>query len=218
MSLLCGFSSVLDALHWPAGTRDLEHHGGSFLEVLILFEQWTGHRLLNEKEIRPHARAHHPISISSVPASEGMEIRQACLFVSSLIRALGKLPGGLGRFLPCTVGRFFQVAASGLGSVCAWACFQAVRVLSSPVPQTSLAGAAAELSDGSPKLRYCTIPFRLLMRMKVSFQLRGSGLPGRHVPGYLLRPDSNAKAMEKVEVRPNPQDSGVRSANLPTSP
>ena len=33
-------------------------------------------------------------SLSSVPASEGIEIRQGCRFIGSLVRALGKLPGG----------------------------------------------------------------------------------------------------------------------------
>ena len=49
-------------------------------------------------------RANRPISISSVPVSEGIEIRQGCQFISSLVGAWGKLPGGVGRFLPCRVG------------------------------------------------------------------------------------------------------------------
>ena len=36
--------------------------------------------------------------------SEGIEIRHGCQFLSSSVRALAKLPGGLGRFLPCRVG------------------------------------------------------------------------------------------------------------------
>ena len=58
------------------------------MELLILFEQWAGHRLLSEKVTRPHVR----------PVSEGIEIRQGCQFISSLVGALSKLPGGLGRF------------------------------------------------------------------------------------------------------------------------
>ena len=77
------------------------HFGISFLELLILFEQRAGHRLLGEKVTRPHVRAGRPISVSSVPVSEGMEIRHGCQFISSLVRALGKLPGGFGRF--CSV-------------------------------------------------------------------------------------------------------------------
>ena len=75
-----------------------------FWELLILFEQWAGHRLLSEKVIKPHVRANRPILIPSVPASEGTEIRHGCQFISSLVRALGKVPGGGGRFLPCRLG------------------------------------------------------------------------------------------------------------------
>ena len=43
-------------------------------------------------------RANRPILIPSVPV---IEIRHGCQFLGSLVRALAKLPGGLGRFLPC---------------------------------------------------------------------------------------------------------------------
>ena len=36
--------------------------------------------------------------------SEGIEIRHGCQSISSLVRALAKFPGGLGRFLPCGLG------------------------------------------------------------------------------------------------------------------
>ena len=94
VSLLCKFSAFCGSLHWPAGAEDMGHFGVSYLEVLILFEQWAGHRLLSEKVTRPHVRAQRPISISSVPVSEGIEIRQMCRSISSLVRALGKLPCG----------------------------------------------------------------------------------------------------------------------------
>ena len=43
----------------------LRHFGVSYLEVLILFEQWAAHRLLSEKVTGLHARAGRPISFSS---------------------------------------------------------------------------------------------------------------------------------------------------------
>ena len=49
MSILLRCTSFLYTLHWPSGTEDLGHFGNSFLELLIRFEQWTGHRLLSEK-------------------------------------------------------------------------------------------------------------------------------------------------------------------------
>ena len=74
------------------------------MELLILSEQWAGHRLLSEKVTRRHAGANRPILIPSVPVSEGIEIRHGCQFLSSLVRALAKLRGGLGKFLPCRFG------------------------------------------------------------------------------------------------------------------
>ena len=53
---------------------------------------------------RPHVRANRPISFPSVPVSDGIEIRHACQFISSFVRALATLPVGIGRFLPCGVG------------------------------------------------------------------------------------------------------------------
>ena len=35
---------------------DLGHFGVSYQEVLFLFEQWAGHRLLSEQVTRPHDR------------------------------------------------------------------------------------------------------------------------------------------------------------------
>ena len=110
VGILCLFTSFLHTLHWPSGVVDLGHFGISFLELLILFEQWAGHRLLSEKATRPHVRAHRPILIPSVPVSERIEIRHGCQFLSSSVRALAKLPGGLGRFLPC---RFLVLICPG---------------------------------------------------------------------------------------------------------
>ena len=166
VSILVRFTAFLGTLHWPSGSVDMGHFGVSFLEILILFEQWAGHRLLSEKVTRPHIRAGRPISVSSVPVSEGIEIRHGCQFISSLIRALGKLPGGLGRFLPCQVGSHlsrlrhlgWNQCSHGLSSgpleSCDHLCLSAIcGVLGYP------RGSAAELLDGVLKLRYCTTPF-----------------------------------------------------------
>ena len=103
------------------------HLGVSFLELLILFEQWAGHRLLLVKRLLDLmcGLVVPPISVSSVPVSEGMDIRHGCQFISSLLRALGKLPGRLGRFLPCQVGTHLS-RLRHLGwkeSVFSWAYF-----------------------------------------------------------------------------------------------
>ena len=72
VGILVRFTSFLGTLHWPSGSVDLGHFGISFLELLILFEQWAGHRLLSEKVTRPHVRAGRPILFLSVPVSEGI--------------------------------------------------------------------------------------------------------------------------------------------------
>ena len=166
VSILVRFTAFLGGLHWPTGSVDLGHDGVSFLELLILFEQWAGHRLLSELVTRPHTRAGRPILVSSVPVSEGMEIRHGCRFISSLVRALGKLPGGLSRFLPCQVGTHLSRLRSlgwnqcshGLTSrpleSCHHSCLSAVcGILGYPK------GSAAELLDGALKLRCCFTPF-----------------------------------------------------------
>ena len=138
------------------------------MEVLILFEQWAGHRLLSEKVTRPHVRANRPILIPSVPVSEGIEIRQGCQFISSLVRTLAKLSGGHGRFLPCRIGSHlsrlrhpgWNQCSRGLSSrpleSCHHQCLGTVcRVLGYPE------GSASELLDGSLKLRYSTTVFTM---------------------------------------------------------
>ena len=51
VGILVRFTSFLGTLHWPSGSVNLGHFGISFLELLILFEQWAGHRLLGEKVV-----------------------------------------------------------------------------------------------------------------------------------------------------------------------
>ena len=62
VGILCKFAAFLGSLHWPVRPVDMVHFGVSYPEVLILFEQWAGHRLLSEKVTRPHVRANRPIS------------------------------------------------------------------------------------------------------------------------------------------------------------
>ena len=134
----------------------------------MLFEQWAGHRLLSEKVSRPHIRANRPIFTPSVPVSEGIEIRHGCQFVSNLVRALAKLPRGLGRFLPCRLGSHvsrlrhlgWNQCSHGLSSrpleSCHHQCLKAVcGVLGYPE------GSALELLDGTLKLRQCTDIFTM---------------------------------------------------------
>ena len=166
--ILVRFTSFLGTLHWPSVLLIWVILGVSFLELLILFEQWAGHRLLSEKVTRPHVRAGRSILLPSVPVSEGIEIRHGCQFLSSLVRALAKLPGVLGRFLPCSLGSHMSrlrhlgrnQRSHGLTSrpleSCHHQCLRAIcGVLGYPK------GSALELLDGTLKLRYCTDLFTM---------------------------------------------------------
>ena len=147
------FTAFLGTLHWPSGSVDMGHFGVSYLEVLILFEQWASHRVAQRKGI----------SFSSVPVSEGIEIRHGCQFISSLVRALAKLPGGLSRFLPCDVGSHrsrlrhlgWNHCSHGLSSRPLESCnHQYLKALCGVLGYPK--GSAAELLDGTLKLRCCT--------------------------------------------------------------
>ena len=159
VGILCKFSAFLGTLHWPLDTVDMGHFGISFLELLILFEQLAGHRFLSEKVTWPHVRAYLPV-FSSVPVSEGNEIRHGCQFISSLLELFGFLPCGVGShtsrlrhlgwnqcslvFLP---GRWNLVTISAFKAICG--------VLGYPN------GSAAELLHGTLSLRHCTFIFTL---------------------------------------------------------
>ena len=156
--------------------------------------------MLREKVTRPHVRANRPIFIPSVPVSEGIEIRHGFQFVSSLVRALAKLPGGLGRFIHCHPGSHvsrlrhlgWNQCSHGLSSrpleTCRHQCIQAVCGGFG----VSI-GAAAELLDGTLKLRYCTTIFTTrfhpwsLARAGNGDGKRQFGTPGDHPdPGGTL--------------------------------
>ena len=42
--------------------------------------------------------------MSAVPFGPGIDIWRSCRFIGALMRALCLLPGGLGRFVPCSIG------------------------------------------------------------------------------------------------------------------
>ena len=94
----------LGTLHWPCGIGDLGIGGVSYLELLILYELWAGERLVPETAVQIGKRRERPILVSAVPVGPGTNIGHSCMFLGSLIRVLRGLPGGLARFLPCSIG------------------------------------------------------------------------------------------------------------------
>ena len=102
--LLVKWVSFLAGLHWPAGGSDLGVGGISYLELLILYELWAGERPSLEKATPRYLRPGRPISVSAVPFGPGMDIWRSCRFIGALMRSLCLLPGGLGRFVTCSIG------------------------------------------------------------------------------------------------------------------
>ena len=90
--------------HWPVHDRDLGVGGISYVELLILYEHWAGERFVLEKAHPRYLRPGRPISVSAVPFGPGVDIWRSCRFIGAMMRSLCMLPGGLGRFVPCSIG------------------------------------------------------------------------------------------------------------------
>ena len=102
--LLVKWVSFLNSLHWPIGDLDLGAGGVSYVELLIMYELWAGERLSLEKAHPRYLRPGRPISVSAVPFGPGIDIWRLCWFMGAMMRSLCLLPGGLGRFVPCSIG------------------------------------------------------------------------------------------------------------------
>ena len=102
-SLLVKWVAFLGTLHWPAGGVDLGVGGISCVGLLILYEFSAGERLVLEKAHPRYLRPGRPISVSAVPFGPGIGIWRSCRFIA-MMRSLCLMPGGLGRFVPCSIG------------------------------------------------------------------------------------------------------------------
>ena len=102
--LLVKWISFLGSLHWPDNGLDLGVGGISYVELLILYELWAGERLFLEKAHPRYLRSGRPISVSAVPFGPDIDIWRSCRFIGALMRSLCLLPGGLRRFIPCSIG------------------------------------------------------------------------------------------------------------------
>ena len=75
-----------------------------YVELLILYVLWAGERLSLEKAHPRYLRPGRPISVSAVPFGPGIDIWRSCRFIGAMMRSLCLLPGGQGRFVPCSSG------------------------------------------------------------------------------------------------------------------
>ena len=131
-----------------------------------MFEVYTGHRLQTEKTVRPHLRSRRPLAFSGFSVGIGQEIRHGCQFLHSLFRALGHLPGGLARFIPCQPSAHYARLSHlgwgryghGLSSRPRESCdHQFLTPLLNFFGYPD--GAVTELFNGTLKLRYSSTPF-----------------------------------------------------------
>ena len=166
VDILLVFSSFLASLHWPQGNPDLGKFGFSYFELLLMFEIFAGHRLHAEKAICPHLRPRRPLVFLVCQLEKGQEIRHGCQFLHSLFRALGHLPGGLVRFIPCQPSAHYTglshlgwgLYGHGLSSRPRESCdHQFLTPLLNFFGYPD--GAVTELFNGTLKLRYSSTPF-----------------------------------------------------------
>ena len=166
VGLLVKLCSFLSSLHWPSTVDDLGVGGVSFVELLILYERWAGERLVLEMSVPKSRRLYRPISVSAVPAGLSIDIWRSCRFLGAMLRALGGLPGGLGRFLPCRIGaNHCRLRSSGwercghgltsrpLETSDAGFLDDLISLFGYPV------GSGQSLADGSLRMRYCSAIF-----------------------------------------------------------
>ena len=131
-----------------------------------MFEVYSGYRLQTEKTVRPHLRSRRPLVFSGFSVGIGQEIRHGCQFLHSLFRALGHLPGGLARFIPCQPGAHYarlshlgwERYGHGLSSRPRESCdHQFLTPLLNVFGYPD--GAVTEFFNGTLKLRYSSTPF-----------------------------------------------------------
>ena len=104
--------------------------------------------------------------MSAVPAGPSIDTWRSCRFLGAMLRALGGLPGGLGRFLPCRVG----ANHCRLRSIGWERCGRGLT--SRPLEASDAgflddllslcgypAGSGQSLVDGSLRIRYCSANF-----------------------------------------------------------
>ena len=72
--------------------------------LLILYELWAGERLTLEKAHPRYLRPGVQFQCRLFRLGPGIDIWRSCRFVGALMRSLCLLPGGLGRFLSCSIG------------------------------------------------------------------------------------------------------------------
>ena len=151
------------SLIWALGGGE---EGVSFIELLILYERWAGERLRVEDAIPKYRRPGRPISVSAAPLCPDIDIWRLCQHLGRLIRALCRLPGGLGRFVPGRIGtNHSRLRHIGWEKCCHGLTCRPLETSGKGFLSDLLsilgypAGSGAALLEGTLKLKYHTFPF-----------------------------------------------------------
>ena len=168
LGLLVKWVSFLGSAHWPAHGGDLGVGGISYVELLILYELWAGERLVLWRKLTLAT-----IFVQGVQFQcrlflfgPGIDIWRSCRFIGAMMRSLCLLPGGLGRFVPCSIGSnhcrlrhlVWERCCHGLTSrprESASSSFWDQLLLLFRYPP----GSSGALLNGSLPLRYCSSKF-----------------------------------------------------------
>ena len=114
VSLLDKILAFLGTLHWPAGDVEFGVGGVSFVELLILYEQWAGERLILEAAVPKSRRVGRPISVSAVPFGPGIDIWRSCrllgvALVGFFLGILGLIIAVFGTLVGISAVRVFRL-------------------------------------------------------------------------------------------------------------
>ena len=182
---LVKLAAFLSSLSWPSEVTDLGPGGASYVELLILYERWAGERLRIEEALPKYRRPGRLTSVSAAPLCTDADIWKLCRFFGHMLRALVRLPGGLGRFIPGRIGanhgslRHVGWEKCCHGLTCRPRESSGEGFLSDFLSLLGYpSGSGNALLDGSLKLRYNTFSFA---RKKPTWRLPAGG----HVPGII---------------------------------
>ena len=99
--LLVKWVSFLGSLHWPVHGGDLGVGGISFFELVILYELWAGERGWFLKKL---ILGIFGLGVQFQCRLFLLDQACSCRLIGAMVRSLCLLPGGLGRFVPCSIG------------------------------------------------------------------------------------------------------------------